>query len=103
MDRNFLITPVRPVERPGKTQGPGTAHAWGKGPSRRRGKIFILKELAPASAPCLTCAPCLLTTTAKSGRVTGRRHRVEAVATRAITVRTQKNSEIDRVSQLRTH
>src|SRR5207302_11220761 len=101
MDRNFLITPVRPVERPGKTQGPGTAHAWGKGPSRRRGKIFILKELAPASATCLTCAPCLLTTTAKSGRVTGRRHRVEGDATRALTRSNKQNIAMDRVSQLR--
>src|SRR6266480_193495 len=59
MDRNFLITPVVPVERSGKTQGPGTAHAWGKGPSRRREKIFIPQRACTGfrdmfNMPCLS-------------------------------------------------
>src|SRR6266513_6185934 len=101
MDRNLLITPVGPVERPAKLKARALRTHGGKAPAGGARKSSSLKELAPASATCLTCRACLLTTTAKGGRVTGRRHRVEGVATRAITVRNKKNSAIVRVCQLR--
>src|SRR6266513_1419393 len=65
MDRNLLITPVGPVERPAKLKARALRTHGGKAPAGGARKSSSLKELAPASATCLTCRACLLTTTAQ--------------------------------------
>src|SRR5438874_6840968 len=55
MDRNLLITPVGPVERPAKLKARALRTHGGKAPAGGARKSSSLKELAPASATCLTC------------------------------------------------